>query len=266
MAHGKDPAWSFYSSDYLLDPDVLAIDPAHEGALVRMWSVLWLHGPMPIDRLRTFAPMLRCKPCLVDELAERFLVRDKAGNLFSERMEAERSERAERRDKLRESGRRGGKATAAKRSGRQPSGDKPGRKGRCSKATSDAAPTHGAASLKPSVSVPVPEGNPSDVSRTPDPDPHDPSAPHPPTNANGVPGGSERRLDGCRTEPVSQEARESPVTASRGEKVPTHHPPRELATGSRTGASESKRGSQHGPQPASDLIGGAMRLLGGGAA
>jgi hypothetical protein len=109
MAHGKDPAFPLYASDFLTDSRMWTIDQAEGFSLVRLWSFLWMEGPQTMDAIRSAAPMLRCDPDTAQRLAEEFTDEDDDGNRYSKRMEAERAERIELRERRKEAGRRGAK-------------------------------------------------------------------------------------------------------------------------------------------------------------
>lgn len=108
MARKKDPALPVYAADFLFDTDVLRMDRGLEGPLLRMWLILWMHGPMSLDDLRLHAPTCRCSVDEIDELANRFLEAGDGGILFSKRMEEERQEREAVRKQRASAGRRGG--------------------------------------------------------------------------------------------------------------------------------------------------------------
>jgi uncharacterized protein YdaU (DUF1376 family) len=106
MAGGKDPAFPLYAADWLTD-DRLAVASLEElGALVCLWSFLWLHGPQSMDRLRAASHVFRATPDEAESLAREWLTEGDDGRWFSKRLEAEREERRQIRRQRSEAGKR----------------------------------------------------------------------------------------------------------------------------------------------------------------
>lgn len=158
MAHGTDPAFPLYASDFLTDSRLWQIDPADGFSLVRLWAFLWKEGPQPLETIVAAAGLLRCDAATAARLAREWTEADSTGRRLSPRLEAEREERVALREKRIAAGRKGGrsKGRPSPPPDQSPSSAQANAKQSASKREApcfDSASSNGEARLKPSASA-----------------------------------------------------------------------------------------------------------------
>lgn len=112
MAPQKSPAFSFYAKDFLTGTSTMSLQEV--GAYIRLLSYQWDVGSIPVDA-RERARILGCAKAQERELwkkvGQKFALRDDA--YFNERLEEERVKQVERRRRLSDNGKLGGRPTKA---------------------------------------------------------------------------------------------------------------------------------------------------------
>ena len=97
------PWFPLFAADLLMDDDLFNLDPKAEGLLVRMWCLCWVDGYAPKGvealSLKVRRPVSYVRKYLPEVV--RFFHEDAKGNLWSQRLEAERQKAADKSQKCR---------------------------------------------------------------------------------------------------------------------------------------------------------------------
>ena len=97
------PWFPLFAADLLMDDDLFNLDPKAEGLLVRMWCLCWVDGYAPKGpealSLKVRRPVSYVRKYLPEVV--RFFHEDTNGNLWSQRLEAERQKAADKSQKCR---------------------------------------------------------------------------------------------------------------------------------------------------------------------
>lgn len=108
MAPQKSPAFSFYAKDFLSGTAKMSLQEV--GAYIRLLSYAWEDGCIPEDASER-ARLMVCAKAQERELwkkvGQKFVLRD--GGYVNERLEVERQKQAERRQRLSDNGKLGGR-------------------------------------------------------------------------------------------------------------------------------------------------------------
>lgn len=112
MAPQKSPAFSFYAKDFLSGTAKMSLQEV--GAYIRLLSYAWEDGGIPADASER-ARLMVCAKAQERELwkkvGHKFVLRD--GAYVNERLEVERQKQAERRQRLSDNGKLGGRPEKA---------------------------------------------------------------------------------------------------------------------------------------------------------
>lgn len=106
MAKGRDPSFPFYPDDWIRDSKVQSLPRELRGCLLGIWSIAWMEGPIPEDRISGVARLIDATIEETRTLLGKFFIQTEAG-WVSPRLEAEREQRVEKRAKQTERARRG---------------------------------------------------------------------------------------------------------------------------------------------------------------
>lgn len=124
----QSPAFSFYPRDFILGAASMTLE--ERGAYIWLMSHQWDRFSVPGDDMKALGAMLGVTPVSAKKIwavvGKKFVRRDD-GAWQNERVEAERRKQAERRERLAENGRQGGRPPQKARSNQQVSlnGTKP---------------------------------------------------------------------------------------------------------------------------------------------
>lgn len=117
MARGRDPALPLYADEFTRDTKVQSLPRELRGPLVHLWCIAWMEGPILPSRIRGVARLIDASVEETTALLGGFFQETEQG-WISQRLEDERTQRMDFRDRQA----RAGKKAAKTRWGKSPQG------------------------------------------------------------------------------------------------------------------------------------------------
>ena len=109
MARGRDPALPLYADEFTRDTKVQSLPRELRGPLVHLWCIAWMEGPIRPSRIRGVARLIDASVEETTALLGGFFFETDQG-WISQRLEDERSQRMEHRERQVAAGKKAAKS------------------------------------------------------------------------------------------------------------------------------------------------------------